>query len=426
MTVTATNQATRFASPEALAAYRDGLRAERDPRTPCVMVCGGTGCRANGALDVAEAFRRALAERDLDRRVRMRVSGCHGFCEQGPLVVLQPEDLLYTRVTPDDVEEILDTSVVGSGIVERLTYTNPATNERVPHQSDIPFYAEQQRVALGHSGRIDPASLDDYLAAGGYASLAKVLTAMDPDEVIETVTRSGLRGRGGGGFPTGRKWRSCRDAEETPKYVLCNGDEGDPGAFMDRSIMEGDPHAVLEGMAIGAYAIGSDRGYIYVRQEYPLAVEHLAPAIRQAEEAGLLGENILGTDFSFTVRINRGAGAFVCGESTALMASLEGFAGEPRVKHIHTTEKGLFDKPTNLNNVETWANVPVIIEKGAEWFAGLGSETSTGTKVFSLVGKVANTGLVEVPMGMPLRKIIDDIGGGVAGGRPFKAVQTGG
>ncbi len=426
MTVTGNKQTVKFASPEALSAHRERVQADRDPGAPCVMVCGGTGCRANGALEVAEAFRRLLEQKELNRRVQMRVTGCHGFCEKGPLVVLEPEDILYTSVKPEDVPEIVERSVVGDEVVERLTYKDPASKKRVPRQSDIPFYAQQQRIALGHSGKIDPANLDDYIAVGGYASLAKALTAMEPDEVIDAVEQSGLRGRGGGGFPAGRKWRSCREAAGHPKYVLCNGDEGDPGAFMDRSIMEGNPHAILEGMAIGAYAIGADRGYIYVRLEYPLAVEHLAGAIRQAEEAGLLGEDILGTDFGFTVRISRGAGAFVCGESTALMASIEGFSGEPRVKHIHTTERGLFEKPTNLNNVETWANVPVIIDKGPEWFAGIGSAGSKGTKVFSLVGKVASTGLVEVPMGMTLRRIIDDVGGGVAGGRPFKAVQTGG
>jgi len=426
LTVIEGKPAVKFSSPEELAAYRERIQANRDPEAPCVMVCGGTGCRANGALGVAEAFRRILQEKQLDRRVQMRMTGCHGFCEKGPLVVLQPEDILYTSVKPDDVQEIVETSVVGNAIIERLTYKDPASKKQVPRQSEIPFYAQQQRIALGHSGKIDPTNLDDYIGVGGYGALAKALTSMAPEEVIDRVEQSGLRGRGGGGFLAGRKWRYCRQAQGSPKYVLCNGDEGDPGAFMDRSIMEGNPHGVLEGMAIGAYAIGSDRGYIYVRMEYPLAVEHLATAIRQAEAAGLLGEHILGTDFSFTVRISRGAGAFVCGESTALMASIEGFSGEPRVKHIHTSEKGLFDKPTNLNNVETWANVPVIIDKGPEWFAGIGSAGSKGTKVFSLVGKVKNTGLVEVPMGMSLRQIIFDIGGGVAGDRQFKAVQTGG
>jgi NADH:ubiquinone oxidoreductase subunit F (NADH-binding) len=298
--------------------------------------------------------------------------------------------------------------------------------EGIPTAEQVPFYASQMRIAGRNCGFIDPYSIDEYIASGGYASLAKVLQGMSPDAIIDCIEASGLRGRGGGGFPTARKWRACRKATGYPKYVLCNGDEGDPGAFMDRSIMEGNPHAVLEGMAIGAYAIGSDRGYIYVRLEYPLAVKNLRIAIQQAEKLGLLGSRILGTDFSFTVRISRGAGAFVCGESTALMASLEGFSGEPRVKHIHTSEKGLFNLPTNLNNVETWANVPVIIDQGADWFAAIGSEKSKGTKVFSIVGKVQNTGLVEVPMGMTLRQIIFDIAGGIPEGRAFKAVQTGG
>jgi len=416
----------RLESPGQLAVYREKLATARDPHAPCVTICGGTGCRANGSLDVAEAFRHILKEKKLQRKVLMRLTGCHGFCEKGPLVVLLPERTLYVSVKPEDVGEIVATSIENDGVVERLTYRDPVAKNRIVREHDVPFYAQQQRIAFGHSGKIDPTNIDDYIAVGGYASLAKALTSIEPDEIIDWIEKSGLRGRGGGGFSTGRKWRSCRRAEGYPKYVLCNGDEGDPGAFMDRSIMEGNPHAILEGMAIGAYAIGSDRGYIYVRLEYPLAVENLRIAIQQAEKHGLLGENILGTDFSFKVRISRGAGAFVCGESTALMASIEGFAGEPRAKHIHTSEKGLFAKPTNLNNVETWVNVPVIIDKGWKWFSEIGSENSKGTKVFSLVGKVKNTGLVEVPMGIPLRKIIYDIGGGVAANRKFKAVQTGG
>jgi len=416
----------RLTSPEALAALREAIRGRRDPARPCVTVCGGTGCRASRALEVVEAFRTTLARRGLASQVDLRTTGCHGFCEKGPLVVLKPRGVLYVSVRPEDVEEIIETSVLADGLVERLLYKDPLSGERIARERDVPFYAKQQRIVLRHCGQIDPTRIEDYIAEGGYGALAKALTTMEPEEVIDWVERSGLRGRGGGGFPTGRKWRSCRNAHGSPKYVLCNGDEGDPGAFMDRSLMEGNPHAVLEGMAIGAYAIGADRGYIYVRLEYPLAVEHLASAIRQAEEVGLLGEHILGTEFSFTVRISRGAGAFVCGESTALMASIEGFPGEPRVKHIHTTERGLFDKPTNLNNVETWANVPVIIEKGPDWFTRIGTETSRGTKVFSLVGKVKNTGLVEVPMGITLREMIFEIGGGIAGDRPFKAVQTGG
>ncbi len=416
----------KLASPEQLESHRRKLRAAPDQARLCVTVCGGTGCRANAGLRVVEAFRTLLEEKKLQRKVNIRITGCHGFCERGPLVVLLPKRILYVSVKPEDVEEIISTSIEGDGIVSRLAYQAAGAKERVFREVEIPFYAHQQRVVFANSGGIDPTNIDDYLAAGGYGSLAKALTTMEPDEIIDSIDRSGLRGRGGGGFPTGRKWRACRRAEGYPKYVLCNGDEGDPGAFMDRSIMEGNPHLVLEGMAIGAYAIGSDCGYVYVRQEYPLAVENLRTAIGQAEARGLLGDNILGTDFRFKIHISRGAGAFVCGESTALMASLEGCPGEPRAKHIHTSEKGLFGRPTNLNNVETWANVPVIIERGWEWFAGIGSENSKGTKVFSLVGKVRNTGLVEVPMGVTLRRIIFDIGGGVAAGRRFKAVQTGG
>jgi len=416
----------KLASPDQLASYREKVQAARKQDKPCVAICGGTGCRANRGLEVTQAFRNILKKKLPGEDVDVRITGCHGFCERGPLVVLLPAGTLYVSVTPDDVEEIVTASIEGDSIVERLTYQMPGMKKRISRESDIPFYANQQRIVLAKSGKIDPTSIDDYIAVGGYASLAKTITMMKPDEIIDRVEKSGLRGRGGAGFPTGRKWRACHQAKGYPKYVLCNGDEGDPGAFMDRSIMEGNPHSILEGMAIGAYAIGSNHGYIYVRYEYPLAVENLRIAIDQAQKYGLLGDNILGTDFSFNIRISRGAGAFVCGESTALMASIEGFSGEPRAKHIHTSEKGLFGLPTNLNNVETWANVPVIIDKGWQWFADIGTENSKGTKVFSLVGKVKNTGLVEVPMGMTLRRIIYDIGGGVARNRKFKAVQTGG
>jgi NADH-quinone oxidoreductase subunit F len=416
----------KLTSPEQLESCREKLQAARKQGKPCVAICGGTGCRANRGLEVARTFRKLLKEKSLARKVDIRITGCHGFCEQGPLVVLLPQGTLYVSVTPDDVKEIVTTSIEGGSVVERLTYQMPGTKQRISRESDIPFYANQQRIVLAKNGKIDPTSIDDYIAVGGYASLAKAITTMESDEIIDWVEKSGLRGRGGAGFPTGRKWRACRQAKGYPKYVLCNGDEGDPGAFMDRSIMEGNPHLVLEGMAIGAYAIGSNQGYIYVRHEYPLAVENLLIAINQAQECDLLGDSILGTDFSFNIRISRGAGAFVCGESTALMASIEGFSCEPRAKHIHTCEKGLFGLPTNLNNVETWANVPGIIDKGCQWFADIGSENSKGTKVFSLVGKVRNTGLVEVPMGTTLRRVIYDIGGGVADNRKFKAVQTGG
>ena len=352
--------------------------------------------------------------------------GCHGLCARGPIVVVRPGEIVYQRVEEPDVEEIYRESVIGGRVVERLLYEDPESGKKGKTAEEIPFYAAQKRLVLADNGRIDPCSISDYVAGGGYGALGKVLSGMGPLEVIEEVERSGLRGRGGGGFLTARKWRSCREAEGGKKYVICNGDEGDPGAFMDRSIMEGNPHLVIEGMIIGGYAIGASEGYIYVRNEYPLAVEHLSGAIEVAREHGFLGDNILGSGYGFDIRITRGGGAFVCGESTALMASLEGRVGEPRAKYVHTVESGLKGRPTNLNDVETWANVPVIIRNGGEWFSEIGTEGSKGTKVFSLVGKVENTGLVEVPMGMTLREIVYGIGGGVKGGRGFKAVQTGG
>jgi NADH-quinone oxidoreductase subunit F len=414
-------------SAEDLAAYREQLVAGRDPKARRVRVCLGTGCTAKGAPKVLEAFRRAADQFEGGPvSIETRCTGCHGFCERGPIVVVDPGNVLYQNVMEEDVGELWRESVVGGRVVQRLLYHDPETNQPATTPDEIPFYKSQQRIVLALNGVIDPRRIEEYIAAGGYAAMAKALATMEPDEIIEEITRSGLRGRGGGGFLTGRKWRSARNAPGNPKYVIANGDEGDPGAFMDRSLMEGTPHSVIEGMIIGAYAIGSPQGYIYVRNEYPMAVEHLKLAIEAARQRGLLGENILGTGFSFDLRINRGGGAFVCGESTALMASLEGRAGEPRAKYVHTVESGLWGKPSLLNNVETWANVPHIILKGADWFASLGTERSKGTKVFSLVGKVKNTGLVEVPMGMTLRQIIFGIGGGILDDRRFKAVQTGG
>ncbi len=422
---------TKFDSAEDLRQYRAHLLAQYDPAARRVRVCLGTGCTAKGSAKVMERFCRAAEEFGQESLVvQAKSTGCHGFCERGPIVVVDPGNVFYENVNEEDVPEIWRESVIGGRVVERLLYKDEASGETATTPKEIPFYSAQQRIVLAHNGVIDPTSIEEYVAGGGYAALAKVLgskaSRMEPEEVIEEVARSGLRGRGGGGFLTGRKWRSARDAHGQPKYTIANGDEGDPGAFMDRSLMEGDPHAVLEGMIIGAYAIGSSRGYVYVRNEYPMAVKHLTMAINAAREFGLLGQNILGSGFSFDVRINRGAGAFVCGESTALMASLEGRVGEPRAKYIHTVESGLDGKPSLLNNVETWANVPPIILNGADWFASFGTEKSKGTKVFSLVGKVKNTGLVEVPMGMTLRQIIFDIGGGIPDGKAFKAVQTGG
>ena len=413
-------------SPEALERLRARTRQDHGSSARCVRVCTGTGCAARGSRRLYELFCEAVSESGRDVKIEAKCVGCHGFCERGPIVVVEPGGIFYQRVEAPDVAEIFRETVLGGRVVERLLYQDPASGQTARTAADIPFYSVQQRIVLERNGVIDPTSVEDYIAAGGYAALAKALTGMEPEEVIAEVERAGLRGRGGGGFSTARKWRSCRHAPGEPRYVICNGDEGDPGAFMDRSVMEGNPHSVIEGMIIGAYAIGSSEGYIYVRNEYPLAVEHLRTAISRARELGLLGANILGTPFSFDIRINRGGGAFVCGESTALMTSLEGRVGEPRAKYVHTVESGLHEKPTNLNNVETWANVPAIINRGGDWFASVGTEGSKGTKVFSLVGNVVNTGLVEVPMGMTLRRIIEEIGGGVKDGKAFKAVQTGG
>ncbi len=417
-------QVSRLSSPAELEKLRETIAASRDPDKPCITVCGGTGCIALGAENVITAFREEIKKQGLGRKVDLKVTGCPGFCERGPLVLIEPQGTLYQRVKSDDVNPVV-TSVSEGKVIDRLVYKDPQSGKKFPSESEVPFYKKQMRLLLGNNSRIDPTSIEDYLALGGYAGLAKAL-GMTPDAIIGEVKKSGLRGRGGGGFATGAKWETTRHAEGDIKYVIVNCDEGDPGAFMDRSLMEGNPHSVLEGLIIGAYAIGAHQGYIYVRNEYPLAVKNAELAIKQAEAYGLLGKNILGSGFDFEVRINRGGGAFVCGESTALMASLEGKVGEPRAKYVHTSEKGLWDKPTNLNNVETWANVPLIINKGADWFAGIGTRGSKGTKIFSLVGKINNTGLVEVPMGMSLREIVFDIGGGVPNGKKFKAVQTGG
>ena len=420
----------RISSPQELESWRGQIVAAQQAHPRVVRVCIGTGCAAKGSRRIHELFQQAAeVARGGNGKVTVIESknvGCHGLCERGPIVVVEPGDILYQRVEEPDVEEIFRETVLGGRVVERLLYEDPATRAKARTPAEIPFYAVQRRIVLEHNGRIDPTAIEDYIAVGGYAALAKALFSMRPEEVIREVEISGLRGRGGGGFPTGRKWRSCREAHGDARYVICNGDEGDPGAFMDRSVMEGNPHSVLEGMLIGAYAIGAEQGYIYVRNEYPLAVVHLKKAIQDARDCGLLGKDILGSGFSFDLRINRGGGAFVCGESTALVASLEGRMGEPRAKYIHLVENGLHGQPTTLNNVETWANVPHIVNRGGAWFAGIGTEGSKGTKVFSLVGKIENTGLVEVPMGITLRRIIEEIGGGPKGGKKFKAVQTGG
>lgn len=395
-----------------------------------IRICAGTACHASGRVALKKAVVAALEERGLAHKVAVVETGCHGFCEQGPIMVLRPKGLFYPRVQAKDVPEIIEKSVVGDGVAEHLLYKHPETGEPLALEREIPFYARQTRVVLGLNGKINPFSLDDYLAHGGYTALAKVLSAGDPMAVIDEIERSGLRGRGGAGFPTGKKWRTSRGNPGEIHYIICNADEGDPGAFMDRSVLEGNPHSVIEGMIIAAYAIGANNGpvagYVYVRHEYPFAVERLRFALGQARERGLLGKNILGSGFDFDIRVNQGAGAFVCGESTALTASIEGLRGMPRGKHIRTAAHGLWGQPTNLNNVETYANVPWIITNGADAFAAIGTTTSKGTKIFSLTGKVVNGGLIEVPMGTTLREVIFDIGGGMPPGRHFKAVQLGG
>ncbi len=415
----------KLKSPTELETLRKGITAKRDPKKTVVAICNGTGCHAHGCIAATEAFRKEVKKQKLTAKVDVRATGCHGFCERGPLVVIKPDDILYQRVRVKDVPEVLSETIGKKNTIERLLYTDRQTSTKIPYEHDVPFYKGQKRLVFGNNGSIDPTSIEDYLAVGGYAALVKALK-MKPEAIIDEVKKSGLRGRGGGGFPTGTKWESTRNAKGDTRYVICNADEGDPGAYMDRSLVEGNPHSVLEGMIIGAYAIGSSQGYIYIRNEYPLAVEHVRKAIEQAEAIGLLGKNILGSGLDFNIRINRGGGAFICGESTALMASLEGRVGEPRAKYIHTSEQGLWGKPTNLNNAETWANVPIIINNGAAEYSKIGTKNSKGTKIFSLVGNITNTGLVEVPMGISLREIVFDLGGGIPKNRNFKAVQTGG
>ena len=394
-----------------------------------VLVCAGTGCVANGSLKIIEKFKELGADvstlTDYDK-MTIVPTGCHGFCEQGVLVIIPDKHVTYVKVKEADVEEIYESHVKNNQPVERLLYTDPKTHQHVHKNEDINFYAKQTRTALANCGKINAESLDEAIAVRGYEALANVIKEGNPDAVIETIEKSGLRGRGGGGFPTGRKWRFTAANKGGKSYVVCNGDEGDPGAFMDRSIMEGDPHKLLEGMAIAAYAIGADEGYIYVRAEYPLAIKRLRKAIADAEARNFLGKNIMGSDFSFVLHIKEGAGAFVCGEETALIASIEGERGMPRPKPPFPANKGLFGRPTLINNVETLANVPVIMLNGADWFAQMGTETSKGTKTFALTGEVNNTGLIEVPMGTTLREIVFDIGGGIRNGKKFKAVQIGG
>ena len=391
-----------------------------------VLICGGTGCKSAGSKEVQLAFSRAIEAKGLSDEVMVVETGCHGFCEHGPLVIVYPEGTFYCQVKAEDVEEIVESHLFKGRIVERLLYHEPLTHESIPNYSEINFYKKQHRLVLENCGAINPEQIEEYIAVGGYEALAKAVTTMSPEDVIEEIKKSGLRGRGGGRFPTGMKWQFAKASVSDKKYVICNADEGDPGAFMDRSVLEGDPHKILEGMAVCGYAIGADEGYIYVRAEYPLAIKRLRIAIEQAEAMGLLGENIFGSGFSFKLHIKEGAGAFVCGEETALMASIEGKRGMPRPRPPFPAVAGLWGKPTNINNVETFGNVAAIITNGADWYAGFGTEKSKGTKVFALTGKINNTGLAEVPMGITMREIIYDIGGGINGGKKFKAVQIGG
>ena len=423
----------RINSIEEFKRIRDVYRKSLDKQYKKIIVCGGTGCVAGGSIDIYEEFKRIikekgiLAEVDLEKEaegVGVKKSGCHGFCEKGPLVRIEPGGYLYIKVKPEDCQEIVEETILNDRPVERLMYR--FNGELYRTQESIPFYEKQTRIVLEHCGHLDAESIQEYIANDGYAALVKALEEMTPEQVCKEVLDSNLRGRGGGGFPAGKKWSQVLSYQSDVKYVVCNGDEGDPGAFMDRSIMEGDPHSVIEGMIIAAYATKATEGYIYVRAEYPLAVQRLSKAIEEAREIGLLGENILGTGLSFDIHINKGAGAFVCGEGSALMASIQGERGMPRVKIKRTVEEGLWDKPTVMNNVETFANVRHIISKGADWFKSFGTEGSPGTKAFALSGNVNNTGLIEVPMGSTLREIIFDIGGGIKGGKKFKAVQVGG
>jgi NADH-quinone oxidoreductase subunit F len=415
-----------FANREALQAYRTDLDTEQAVGRKLISLCSGSGCGAYGTASVQQTLKEELGKNGLADEFEVRLTGCHGFCEKGPIMVIHPEGTFYCQVKPENVPDIVEKTLIKGELVKKLLFKDPKDKKiKYGKEEEIPFYKLQQRLILGANPHIDPTNIDHYLAVGGYRALEKALFDMKPADIIDEIKKSGLRGRGGGGFPAGIKWATCAK-HKGDRYIICNADEGDPGAYMDRSMLEGNPHSVIEGMIIAARAIGSKEGYVYVRHEYPLAVANLTIALDRAREIGLLGTNVLGSGFDFNIRISRGGGAFVCGESTALMASLEGKPGRPRAKYVHTVEKGFREGPTNLNNVETYANVPLIINKGAEWYSSIGTKHSKGTKIFSLVGKVVNTGLVEVPMGTTLRQIVFDIGGGIRKNKKFKAVQTGG
>nr|WP_302997638.1 NADH-quinone oxidoreductase subunit NuoF [Bacteroides intestinalis] len=391
-----------------------------------ILICGGTGCKASDSHIIAERLQQALERNNIANKVDVITTGCFGFCEKGPIVKIIPDNTFYTQVVPDDADEVVREHIIGGRKIKRLLYIDPKTEKTVSDSKHMDFYRKQMRIALRNCGFIDPENIEEYIALDGYMALADSLLHKKPEEVIDVIKRSGLRGRGGGGFPTGKKWEFAHKQQADMKYVVCNADEGDPGAFMDRSIMEGDPHSIVEAMAVCGYSIGSPKGLVYIRAEYPLAIQRLKIAIAQAREYGLLGKNIFGTDFSFDIEIRYGAGAFVCGEETALIHSMEGKRGEPTLKPPFPAEAGYLGKPTNVNNVETFANIPIILTKGVEWFASIGTERSKGTKVFALAGKINNVGLIEVPMGTTLREVIYEIGGGIKGGKKFKAVQTGG
>lgn len=413
-------------SKEDLIKLRQSIIKQIDPSIPTIILCGGTGCIALGSQKVYEAFEAEIKRLKLQKKIALKRTGCHGFCERGPILVIFPQEIFYQRIKPTDVPQIVKETILENKIIEKLLYINPKTGERVVKESDVPFYKHQKRLVFRHNGKIDPVNIHDYIRYDGYEALAKVVNEMSPEQLIAEVKKSGLRGRGGAGFPTGLKWEFARKSPVKERYIICNGDEGDPGAFMDRSVMEGDPYAVLEGLTISGYALGAQKGYIYVRAEYPLAVKNLTLAIKTATEMGLLGKNIMGSGFDFNIIIKQGAGAFVCGEETALIASIEGRRGMPKPRPPFPAEAGLWNKPTIINNVETLVNLPLIIIKGADWYAGIGTQGSKGTKIFALAGKINNTGLVEVPMGTTLKQIIEDIGGGIPKGKKFKAVQMGG
>jgi NADH-quinone oxidoreductase subunit F len=415
----------KLKSPHEIKELQLCLEASETAR-PCISVCAGSGCKASGADSVLASLHKEVEKRGLEGTVDIKSTGCHGFCEKGPVMIVWPEKVFYNGVSLSDAKDIVNSVTNGHKPVEKLLYKDPSTGNRVLHENDVPFYAGQKRILFGNNGKIDPKDIRDYIKVGGYAALGKVLTGFSCQQVVDEVKSAGLRGRGGAGFPTAMKWEALRKSAIKPRYIVCNADEGDPGAFMDRSLLEGNPHSVIEGIIIGGYALEAHEAYVYVRAEYPLAVEHLNFAIEQAGKVGLLGENILGSGLNFRIHVVQGAGAFVCGEETALLASIEGRVGEPHPRPPYPVQRGLWGKPTVINNVKTWASVPVIINKGAEWYSEIGTEHSKGTMVFSLVGKINNTGLVEVPMGITLREMIYEIGGGIPNGKKLKAIQIGG